>query len=525
MAPRTRQAIGTDGSAGNRALEIAVATALPVFFGYTPRADNNGTSLYNQPVHIRSLADYLAFFALPNPPAPADTVQQYSPQYYLVAQGTAPGVGPNLLINGTDYAVLPDPGTIYYLYNSIRLFYENGGGDAWVVAVGPYGTPSGSPLADAGAPLFNPNVKLADLLNALALLKTLPEPTIYVCPDATLLSAADNATLTQAMLLQLDLQQSAICLLDVINGNQPDPRQFMQDIEAFRSGAGTMGLKNGVCYYPFLGTTIMQAGEIDFTNLFGGDITQLGPLLNPSNAPNPAAEAIIAEIENPPATPLPDSQLHSALLAASGTYAQIIGQVMTIANTLPASSAIAGLYAANDRSGGVWSSPVNNSIAGCATLPLTLSIAQRDSLITDEATGKLINPFLAATGQGILVTTAFTLDSNSPVWRDVSVRRTMIFLEQSVKLAARAYVNAPNDANTWAAVKSMISSLLTDVWRQGGLQGARPEDAFSVVVGPGVGTATGDVPSGYMQVLVRVAVVRPAEFFEIIFQEQMAKSG
>ena len=504
---------------------VPIATAVPVFIGYTPRADYEGKSYYNKPVRITSFAEYQAFFALANPAPPADPARQYAPQYYLVAQPSEPEKGAHLSINGKFYSVLPDPNTVYYMYNSIRLFYQNGGADAWIISVGPYGAPSGAPLADAGTPLVNANVKLADLQRALDLLKIELEPTIYVCPEATLLSAADNATLTQSMLLQAQELQTTVCLFDVINGNQPDPIQYTQDIEAFRNGTGSNGLKYGISYYPFIGTTIMQGGEIDFTNLFGGDITKLAPLLDDPSNPNPVAAKIIAMIETPPATPLTNSQLHGALLNASKTYGLIIKQVMNVANLLPPSGAMAGVYTVNDNTSGVWNSPANTSIVGVASLPIKLTDSQQANLNIDAVSGKSINAIRFFNGQGILVWGARTLDGNSQDWRYVSVRRTMIFLEQSVKLAARAYVFALNNANTWAAVKSMISSFLTDVWKQGGLQGAKPDDAFSVSVGLGSTMTAEDLLNGYMRITVLVAVVRPAEFIEITFQQQMAKSG
>jgi hypothetical protein len=101
----------------------------------------------------------------------------------------------------------------------------------------------------------------------------------------------------------------------------------------------------------------------------------------------------------------------------------------------------------------------------------------------------------------------------------------MTFIEQSVKLAARAYVFEPNNANTWAAVKSMISSFLTTVWKEGGLQGASAADAFSVSVGLGSTMTADDLLDGYMRVTVMVAVVRPAEFLVLTFEQQQAKSG
>jgi hypothetical protein len=100
----------------------------------------------------------------------------------------------------------------------------------------------------------------------------------------------------------------------------------------------------------------------------------------------------------------------------------------------------------------------------------------------------------------------------------------MTFIEQSVKLAARAYVFEPNDANTWSAVKSMICSFLTRVWKEGGLQGASAADAFQVDVGLGSTMTADDLLNGFMRVSIMVAVVHPAEFIVITF-EQQAQSG
>ena len=101
----------------------------------------------------------------------------------------------------------------------------------------------------------------------------------------------------------------------------------------------------------------------------------------------------------------------------------------------------------------------------------------------------------------------------------------MNFLEQSCKLAANAYVFEPNTKNTWEAVKAMIGGFLTDIWKQGGLQGASAADAFSVECGLGVTMTGEDILKGFMNVTIKVAVVRPAEFIVLTFQQQMAKSS
>jgi phage tail sheath protein FI len=504
---------------------VPVATAVPAFIGYTPAAAYQGKSYLNKATRISSFAEFQAIFMLPDPVAPADPAQQYSPQYYLVAQTGVPDAGTYVLANGVNYSILPDPDSIYYLYNSVRMFFQNGGASAYIVAVGSYGTPGGKPLASPDLNIFNRNVQLADLQRGLALLMKEAEPTMYICPEATLLSLTENATLMQSMLLQATNMQTAVCLFDVIGGAQPHPVTYTSDIENFRNGTGSIGLNYGACYYPFIGTSVMQDNELDFTNLFGGDISKLAALLNPSDNANPAAAQILALIQRPPANPLSRQQLQDALLAANPIYGQIMQGVLKLANTLPPSGAMAGVYTTNDNMTGVWKAPANISIIGAQSLPINLSNAQQDNLNIDAVSGKSVNAIRSFPGQGILIWGARTLDGNSQDWRYVSVRRTMTFLEQSIKQAAHAYVFEPNSANTWAALKSMISSFLTDIWKQGGLMGAAPDQAFNVSIGLGTTMTADDILNGYMNVSVQVAVTHPAEFIVITFQQLQAQAG
>lgn len=503
---------------------VPIATAVPAFIGYTPKAEYEGKSYINKAQKVTNFAEFKAIYLIDNPPPPADPVKQYSPEYYLVAQKEKPESGDYVSIEGAYYSILPDPNTIYYLYNSVRMFFENGGGDAYIVSVGEYGEASKKPMDGKSRQIINANVKLADLTRGLELLKFEEEPTIYYCPEATLLSVPNNGTLMQEMLLQAEQMQTAICLFDVIGGRNPDPIMYPNDIEAFRDNTGSQGLKYGASYYPFVGTTIMQSGDIDFTSLFGGDIASLEALLNPPHHPNPVAAKLLDMVTNPPEKPLTNSQIHSALLNASKPYGLIIKHVLNDANILPPCGGMAGIYTVNDNQLGVWHAPANVSMVGVSELPIRLSDSQQENLNVDAISGKSINAIRFFNGQGILIWGARTLDGNSEDWRYVPVRRTMTFLEQSIKLAARAYVFEPNDANTWTGVKSMISSFLSSVWKEGGLQGAQPADAFQVLIGLGTTMTPEDLLNGYMNITVKVAVVRPAEFIEITFQQEMAKS-
>ena len=70
----------------------------------------------------------------------------------------------------------------------------------------------------------------------------------------------------------------------------------------------------------------------------------------------------------------------------------------------------------------------------------------------------------------------------------------------------------------------MIDNFLVNLWKQGALAGAVPEQAFDVQVGLGSTMTGDDILDGKMLITVKVAIVRPAEFIVITFQQQMQQS-
>ena len=346
---------------------------------------------------------------------------------------------------------------------------------------------------------------------------------MYICPEATLLSQEDNSALMQLMLGQCSEKQTAISVLDIIGGKAPDPINYTKDIEAFRSNTGNVGLSFGAAYYPFIGTNIMQQNEIDYTNLFGGDTKQLAPLLNVNGVPDKTVAAILADIDKPN-NGFTNPQNNNALINASKTFNTIMKHVLNDANTLPPSGAMAGIMTSIDHQQGVWTAPANVSVMGASSLPIRLSDSQQGPLNMDAVTGKSINAIRFFNGLGILVWGARTLDGNSLDWKYLSVRRTVMMLEQSCKLGLQAYVFEPNNNTTWLNVKVEISNFLTTIWKQGGLQGASPAEAFSVECGLGVTMTPNDILNGFMNVTVKVAVTHPAEFIVFNIQQQLTVS-
>jgi phage tail sheath protein FI len=263
----------------------------------------------------------------------------------------------------------------------------------------------------------------------------------------------------------------------------------------------------------------------------GGTYTLTGTTTSatPDQAKKSAAVANIAKVWEDDPSIRPDdipgnkTTLDKTLRAISPVYNNILLAVKKRLNLLPPSAAMAGIYTLVDNSRGVWKAPANVSLNSVVSPTVNISQESQEDLNVTTA-GKSINAIRTFIGEGTLVWGGRTLDGNSLDWRYINVRRTMIMLEESIRLASKAYVFEPNVANTWVTIKSMIRNFLTGIWKRGGLAGASPDDAFGVFVGLGETMTPEDILEGILRVTVLVAISRPAEFIEITFQQQMQKS-
>jgi phage tail sheath protein FI len=70
----------------------------------------------------------------------------------------------------------------------------------------------------------------------------------------------------------------------------------------------------------------------------------------------------------------------------------------------------------------------------------------------------------------------------------------------------------------------MIDNYLTNLWRAGALQGAKPEHAFYTAVGLNQTMTADDILNGLLIVEIGLAVVRPAEFIVLRFSHKLAVS-
>ena len=323
-------------------------------------------------------------------------------------------------------------------------------------------------------------------------------------------------------------------------------------IETFRTNVGANYLSYGAAYYPWLNTSVLSDKDIDGTVLtwdYKQEVPDMRPFFDPkSGFPEyfknafdeiKLAKRVItpAQVDETGAETAPavtedctadefaamKNNLHNALLQNLPGYRYIVNKVRKKLNLLPPSAAMAGLYTMVDNTRGVWKAPANVSVNFVNAPTENIDNAMQEDL-NMPMNGKAVNAIRTFPGEGIKVWGARTLDGNSQDWRYVNVRRTMMFLEESVKNAAKAYVFEPNVAATWMNVRSMIDNFLRSVWKRGGLAGATPEDAYEIHVGLGDTMTANDILDGIMRITVLVAITRPAEFIEITFQQQMQKS-
>jgi len=176
---------------------------------------------------------------------------------------------------------------------------------------------------------------------------------------------------------------------------------------------------------------------------------------------------------------------------------------------LPPSGYVAGLYARIDAKRGVWKAPAGTeaNIGGAVGLLSEISDAEQDTL--NPLGVNVIRKFPAS---GLVIWGARTLATQSdPEYRYVPVRRTAIFLEQSIYNGIQYAVFEPNDEPLWASLRLNITAFMLLQFRAGAFQGRTPNEAFFVKCDNQT-TTQADIDAGIVNILVGFAPLKPAEF-------------
>ncbi len=183
---------------------------------------------------------------------------------------------------------------------------------------------------------------------------------------------------------------------------------------------------------------------------------------------------------------------------------------------VPPSGHVAGIWARNDDTRGVYKAPANEVIRGAISLELNITKGEHDQL---NPVG--VNCIRSFPGQGIRVWGARTLSSD-PEWRYLNVRRLFNFVEKSILLGTNWVVFEPNDPMLWDRVRRTIMMFLRRVWQSGALFGRTPAEAFFVKCDE-ENNPPENRDAGILTVDIGIAPVKPAEF--VVFRLSQLAQG
>ena len=171
---------------------------------------------------------------------------------------------------------------------------------------------------------------------------------------------------------------------------------------------------------------------------------------------------------------------------------------------------VAGIYSRVDHERGVHKAPANEVIRGVLDVEHQISKNVQDGL----------NPYgincIRFINDNIKVCGARTIggDANADT-KYINVRRVLIFLRESIDRGTQWVVFEPNDRALWAKIVRNVTAFLTNVWRDGALFGATPQEAFYVKCDDELNPPE-ERDLGKVTTEIGVAIVRPAEF--VIFR-------
>ena len=179
---------------------------------------------------------------------------------------------------------------------------------------------------------------------------------------------------------------------------------------------------------------------------------------------------------------------------------------------------VAGVMARTDTTRGVWKSP--------AGLDAAINGIQGLDVVLNDAENGMLNPLginclRVFPVNGRVVWGARTLrgaDQLADEYKYVAVRRTALFIEESLYRGTQWVVFEPNDEPLWAQIRLNIGAFMQNLFRQGAFQGRTPREAYFVKCDKETTTQT-DINLGIVNIIVGFAPLKPAEFVVIKIQQ------
>ena len=181
------------------------------------------------------------------------------------------------------------------------------------------------------------------------------------------------------------------------------------------------------------------------------------------------------------------------------------------------SGTLAGVYARTDGDRGVWKAPagIEASLRN-ATLPVQLTDLENAALNPLGANTLRSFPIYGNVAWG--ARTLEGADQQASEWKYIPVRRTALFIEESLYQGLKWVVFEPNDEPLWSQIRLNVGAFMQGLFRQGAFAGKTPREAFLVKCDSET-TTPADVNLGIVNIIVGFAPLKPAEFVIIKLQQ------
>ncbi|WP_437674845.1 phage tail sheath family protein [Sorangium sp. So ce131] len=230
-----------------------------------------------------------------------------------------------------------------------------------------------------------------------------------------------------------------------------------------------------------------------------------------------AADASVTSLENGPDASLTgDNAINAALyfpwLVAPDPLQE------NRPSKFPPSGYVAGLYARTDAARGVWKAPAGTEASLTGVLGVHTPLTNAENGVLNP---KAINCIRNFPVYGTIVWGARTLQGNDErgsEWKYIPVRRTALFIEESLYRALQWVVFEPNDDPLWAQIRLNVGAFMQNLFRQGAFQGKTPQEAYFVKCDKET-TTQNDINLGIVNIVVGFAPLKPAEFVVLKLQQ------
>jgi phage tail sheath protein FI len=193
-----------------------------------------------------------------------------------------------------------------------------------------------------------------------------------------------------------------------------------------------------------------------------------------------------------------------------------------ILRNIAASGTVAGIYAKTDAARGVWKAP-----AGTDAVIVGAQLATK---LDDDLNGTLnvlgVNVLRSFPIFGSIVWGARTTDGSdakASEWKYLPVRRTALFIEESLYQGLKWVVFEPNDEPLWSQIRLNVGSFMNGLFRQGAFAGVTAREAYLVKCDKET-TLQEDIDRGIVNIIVGFRPLKPAEFVVLKIQQMAGQT-